>query len=333
MSAEPGRPRRALLVAPRFFGYELEIREQMARDGWVVDFLPDRPFHAAGLKAVTRVWPSLTAPAANRFYAAELGRLAAARYDLVLVIQGESIFEPTLRLLRTAFPSARLVFYTWDSISNKPRSKKQLPLYDDCFSFDQADAARCGIGFRPLFFTPGFERPAPAHAAFDISFVGTIHSDRYAIVRKVAQQLEDPSRAFWHLYLQAPWMFAARRMFTNTVAGAARSEFSFASLPRATVQDIFFKSRAVLDIEHPAQRGLTMRTIEALGSHTKLVTTNATVSGYDFYDPANIAIIERENPRIPDGFLQTAFRPAPEAIHDRYRLATWVREVCGVPAQ
>jgi hypothetical protein len=322
---------RALLVAPRFFGYEDEIRAQMASDGWQVDMLPDRPFDAALLKAVARVAPMLTAPAANRFYAREIERLAAGRYDLVLVVQGEGIFEPTLRLLRAAYPTARLVFYTWDSLANKPRSKKQLRLYDECFSFDEADAARWRIRFRPLFFTPGFERTAPAELAYDISFVGTIHSDRYRIIRDIARQLEDPSRAFWYLYLQAPWMYAVRKYLTQTVAGAARSEFRFAPLQRAQVQGIFLNSRAILDIEHPGQRGLTMRTLEALGSQTKLITTNATASAYDFYDPRNIAIIDRREPRIPPGFLSTPFHPVPEAVHDRYRLASWVRDVCGMP--
>ena len=320
---------RALLIAPRFFGYEREIREQLERDGWHVDMLPDRPFDTAALKAFTRVLPTFTAPAANRFYAKALEQLAPARYDLILVIQGECIFEPTLRMLRAAFPAARLVFYTWDSVSNKPRSKKQLPLYDECFSFDELDAASCSIHFRPLFFTRGFERTAPSSFDYDVSFVGTIHSDRYRIVQRIARQLNDPSRAFWYLYLQAPWMYTARRHFTSTVDGAPRSEFRFVPLARSAVQDIFLRSRATLDIEHPDQRGLTMRTIEALGSQTKLITTNATVSAYDFYDRHNIAIVDRRKPRLPAGFLTTPFRPVPEAIHQRYRLETWVREVCG----
>ena len=324
-------PPRALLVAPRFFGYEREIRDQMARDGWAVDMLPDRPFDAAALKAIARVAPSLTAPAANRFYADEVKRLGAARYDLILVIQGECVFEPTLRLLRTVFPTARLVFYTWDSLSNKPASRHRLPLYDECFSFDEDDAASLGLRFRPLFFTAGFERDAASHPAYDISFVGTIHSDRYAIVEAVKRQLPDPARGYWYLYLQAPWMFAARKLFTRTIAGAQRSEFRFAPLAPARVQEIFLASRAVLDIEHPAQRGLTMRTIEALGSQTKLVTTNATVAACDFFDRENIAVIDRRDPRLPPGFLATPFRPVPAAVNERYRLRTWVREVCGTP--
>ncbi len=320
---------RALLIAPRFFGYENDIRDQLATNGWTVDMLPDRPFDSSALKAVTRVRPLLLAPAADRYYLAELRRLAPARYHLILVIQGESVFEPTLRMLRSEFPAARMIFYTWDSISNKPYSKKQLPLYDECFSFDPMDATRYGVRFRPLFFTRGVERGPSARFEFDISFVGTIHSDRYRIVRRIAQDVPDPTRAYWYLYLQAPWMYAARRIFTNTIAGAARAEFRFEPLPRATVRRIFLESRAALDIEHPQQRGLTMRTIEALGSQTKLVTTNAGVRDVDFFDPDNISIIDRENPRIPPGFLTTPYRPVPEAIRDRYRLEAWVRDVCG----
>ena len=185
--------------------------------------------------------------------------------------------------------------------------------------------------FRPLFFTPGFERTAPPEPTWDVGFIGTIHSDRWRIVHAIAGQLDDPARAFWYLYLQAPWMYTLRKVFTRTIAGSTRDDFRFAPLAREQVQKVFRESRALLDIEHPAQRGLTMRTVEALGSQTKLITTNTTVGSYDFFDANNIAIIDRTNPRIPPGFLSTPFRPVPEAVLDRYRLATWVREVCGQP--
>lgn len=94
------------------------------------------------------------------------------------------------------------------------------------------------------------------------------------------------------------------------------------------MQRVFFDSRTILDIEHPAQTGLTMRTFETLGASKKLVTTNAQVRDYDFFDPSNILVIDRKSPpRIPESFLETAYVPAHADIYSKYSLQGWIKDV------
>lgn len=331
----PGSPmpaqqpsRRVLLIAPRFFGYETEIVEEFQHQDADVDLLPDRPFDSPLLKAATRYHPALTSPAADRFFDAQLQRLARGGYDLILVVQGESVSAQTLLRMRAHFPRARLVFYTWDSLGNKPFAVAKLSHYDQCLSFDPADAARYGMRSRPLFFTRGFERPIPSGFRVDISFIGTIHSDRYRVVRRIAARLPPGTRADWYLYVQAPWMYWARRIFTRQLDGSNRAEFRFKPLARTSVQDIYFASRSILDVEHPKQHGLTMRTIETMGSGTKLITTNAAVREYDFFDPRNICIIDRSDPWIGADFFETPYQAVPSEVYARYKLSRWVEDVC-----
>lgn len=74
--------------------------------------------------------------------------------------------------------------------------------------------------------------------------------------------------------------------------------------------------------------GLTMRTFETLGASKKLVTTNAQVRDYDFFDPSNILVIDRKlPPRIPDSFLETAYVPARADIYAKYSLQGWIKDV------
>ena len=320
--------RQALLIAPRYFGYEQDIADELHRQGAQVDLLPDRPFESPFLKAATRFRPELTRSAADRFFAKRLEQLARREYQTILVVQGESISACTLSALRIAYPRARMVFYTWDSLENKPFARANLRHYDQCLSFDPVDARRHGMRARPLFFSRGFERPMPGHFEYDISFVGTIHSDRYRVVRRVADTLLPAARAHWYLYMQAPWMYSARKLLTRTVAGSRRDDFRFQSLSKSAVQQIFFDSKAVLDVEHPKQTGLTMRTIETVGSGTKLVTTNAAVREYDFYNANNICVVDRTDPRIDPSFLETPYSAVPTHIYQRYRLSQWVKDTC-----
>jgi len=323
---------RMLLIAPRFFGYENEIAGELTRQGMALDILPDRPSDLPASKAVLRIRPELVHRAADRFFADRIAGFGRSDYQFILVIQGESVTAATLAMLRRSFPAARLVFTTWDSLENKPFSKANLGHYDRCSTFDPVDAKNHGMVFRPLFFSPGFDRPARSTFEYDVSFIGTVHSDRYRIVKALTRQLDADTKAFVYLFLQAPWMFDLRKMFTRTVEGAKRAEFRFEPMRKQDVQSIFFASRAVLDIEHPKQRGVTMRTIEAIGSRTKMITTNALVRDYDFFDAANFFVIDRKRPRLERDFLHSAYRPIPEAVRQRYSLRQWVRDVCDLPA-
>jgi hypothetical protein len=321
---------RVLLIAPRFFGYEQEIAAELNRLGQQVDLLPDRPFNSPLMKAVMRFRPELGSHlACDRFFAQRMEELGRSDYATILVIQGEGVTVNTLMGLRKAYPRARLVFYTWDSIENKPFSKRNLSLYDRCSTFDPVDAKKYSIGFRPLFYTDGFDRPPDTEYTYDLSFIGTVHSDRYRIVRALLEQLSPNTRTFVYLYLQAPWMYELRRLFTNTIDGAKRENFHFVPLNKDLVQATFLGSRAVLDIEHAKQRGATMRTMEALGSKRKMVTTNAMLRNYDFYNPQNIQIIDRKTPRLTQEFLLTPYEAVPEDVRQKYSLHQWVRAVCG----
>jgi hypothetical protein len=93
------------------------------------------------------------------------------------------------------------------------------------------------------------------------------------------------------------------------------------------VREIFFKSRAIVDIHHPKQRGLTMRTIEALGSKRKLITTNPSVRSYDFYCPQNIHILEDHGESLTPEFFRTPYVEVSERVYHKYSLDGWLDSV------
>ncbi|MEK5777604.1 lipopolysaccharide biosynthesis protein, partial [Acinetobacter nosocomialis] len=60
------------------------------------------------------------------------------------------------------------------------------------------------------------------------------------------------------------------------------------------IVELYAKSNIILDISHPGQSGLTMRTFEAIGAGKKLITTNTNIKEYPFYNANNIFIISRD---------------------------------------
>jgi hypothetical protein len=325
-----GSQRSALLITPTFFGIEHEIAAELQRRGFSVDFLPDRPFESPFLKAIGRLSRASMLRTADRFYQSHLDNKGRPDYDLVLVIVGEGLSQRLLTRMRAALPRARFILYMWDSLTGRKSGvADNLSLFDRCLTFDPSDARHFGLQLRPLFYTPTFDLPPQLDPAYDLSFVGTIHSDRYEVITKVARQIGAHRRCYWYLYLQAQWVYAfyrtVRPSFWNTRSG----DFRFAPLTRTDVTRIFMDSRAVLDIEHPTQTGLTLRTFEALGARKKLITTNSLVRNYDFFDPRNTCVIDRTTARFDERFLDTAYVEPPPEIRARYSLAGWADEVLG----
>lgn len=318
--------KKVLYVAPVFFGYENEIKGELERQGAEVTFLLDRPFKTAFLKALTRVRREWVIGAADRYYKKELASTDAV-FDYVFVVNGQTLSKETLKGWRQQFPSAKFILYMWDSFSNRKQTLENLEYFDSVFSFDKDDAQEFGVHFRPLFFSKGFEATEKVVSEFDISFIGTAHTDRFSIVRKIDRQLGASVKKYWYLFLQANWVYWFYRLTNTSFRNASLKDFKFDSISKAEVQRVFNLSKVILDIEHPYQTGLTMRTLETLGACKKLVTTNSSVKLYDFYKEANIHVIDRSAPNIPLDFFDKPYERVEPQVYRKYSLEGWVEEI------
>lgn len=83
----------------------------------------------------------------------------------------------------------------------------------------------------------------------------------------------------------------------------------------------------MIDIQHPKQVGLTMRTIEMLGLRKKLITTNQDIKNYDFYNEDNICIIDRKDILIKKNFFETNYNSNSDAYRKNYSLESFVDEI------
>ena len=92
-----------------------------------------------------------------------------------------------------------------------------------------------------------------------------------------------------------------------------------------SVLEVMTASKAIIDLPHPNQTGLTIRSIEALGLKKKLITTNVDIKKYDFYHPSNILIINPNNPAISKEFLSLEYISLDSNIYDKYTVSAWLR--------
>ena len=88
------------------------------------------------------------------------------------------------------------------------------------------------------------------------------------------------------------------------------------------------RSKCILDIPYKGQSGLTIRTIESIGLHTKLITTNKSIREYDFYDENNIFIMDLKNNILPqEDFFENEYKEIDDTIFQRYNITYWTKKI------
>jgi len=320
--------RRILLIVASFFGYDKEIVSRLKARGASVAVYEDRPSTKTMSKVLNRLHPALVQGAAKRHVERILSECRDMNFDDIVVIKGEAFTPILLKRLFTAFPKARTTFYMWDSFRNSRGAQAKLPLFDRCLSFDPVDVANTkGLVLRPLFFVPNYIRQGELEPDIDILFVGTVHTDRYAILKKLVSSFPAGTKSIFFLYFPARFIYYLRRAFDPTFWTSKVDEFSFVPLNHQDNSALYARARAIVDIERKIQTGLTMRTFEVLASGKKLITTNPSIRNFELFDPSNICVITRHDPVVPSDFFRGSFVPIKPEVLFRYSLDGWIDDV------
>lgn len=327
--------KKILIFSPEFFGYGKEVAAKLERLGALVHYYDERPGNDFVTKALIRVKKSLLAQKINAYYSGIIDDLPENHYDYVLFLNPEAISARNLELLRKAQIKARFIIYMWDSLKNKKYTSDLLPYFDDKFTFDKEDSTNeaYGFDFRPLFFLDAYKdiNEAPQVAPIDLLFIGTLHSDRYSLLMKIKELCKKMNRTVdFYMYFQSRKIYYAQRATNTAFKNADKKEFAFDPISKREIIKKIAKCKAVLDIQHPDQKGLTMRTIEMIGAQKKIITTNHHIKAYDFYDRNNILCIDREHVQLKDAFFTSNYKALPEDIYHKYSINGWLEEVFSI---
>jgi hypothetical protein len=319
---------RVLLVAPLTFSYHVSICDALREIGFDPTWWNDKASTSTIYKIALRVLPKLTRLITEKHFIDQIDLMPAGSVDHVLLIKAEGLNARVVRHLRARHPGATLGLHLWDGVENVKGIGELIPLADAVSSFDPVDARENGWNYRPLFARNiAISDTDQAFKAFDWCFIGTIHSDRHRVISRLRLVSGGLAHSFVFAYFQSPLVLRFRMLFDWTLWSAPSGTLSTTPMPAADVARIIALSRAVLDVEHPQQRGLTMRTIETLMAGNKLLTTNQHVLDCDLYDESRAQIIDRNTPRIDHVFLSQPIKPVPQELRDRYSCEAWVKEL------
>ena len=322
--------KRILFFSAHLFGYQNDIRLAMESVGAIVDYYDERPANNFLVKGVIRINRNLLAGYINLYYNKIIKETLQKEYDYVFFIKGESISASNVRRLKQFHPEANFIIYHWDSIANNSNAQNLLPYFDRVFSFDKIDCERLGLHFLPLFYTPDYANIPyyDKEIKYDMLFVGTTHSDRYKLVKRIEEQIiKMGGLCLTWFYFPSKILYYKMKIQNSYLRQIPVHTFHFKPMSKELLLQLYAGSRIIIDVQHPKQTGLTMRCIETLGAKRKLITTNYYIIEYDFYNPDNILVVDRNLPYVPEKFLNEPYRDTPKEIYESYSIKNWLSSI------
>lgn len=243
-------------------------------------------------------------------------------YDEIIVIKSDNLSSNFYKKIKAINKNIILKLYLWDDIQRMKNFNNIKGYFDKIYTFDLKDSQDYKLEFLPLFYVDDFSKDIPKEKKTDIYFSGWNHSDRIEILKRILKYFKIHKKNL-HIYV------GIREYVLNLIL--KRNALSpYFSMEKITMQkniENTKNAKMLIDIHHPTQNGLTMRTIEALGARCKLITTNKNVLNYDFYNSNNILIIDRENLEIDVDFIDKPYVDLSQEIYEKYSLTNWVKKV------
>lgn len=315
---------RILVVGIGFYNYEQAIIENLNARGYDVDYL---------VSVYRGKWMSLYNKLHCRrkiqnIYLSKKIRNITKTFDIILIIKGEGFNKSHIQQLKERCPTAKFVLYLWDSIDRLNNFNILKDVISDIFTFDRVDAIRYGLKFRPLFFLKSMTQiESVCQMKYDIFFLGWLHSDRYRLISEIKRQLDSYDVTYKFLIYTGRFKYFIERYIKKSIDGKDSKMFIFSPLSYEEYIKNCLQSNVILDISHPCQNGLTMRTIEAIGLGKKIITTNRDVQNYKNLKLNSFHIIDRNNPIIDLNFIKKRYVTNEDNVNHFFSLNTFVDDI------
>ena len=234
-------------------------------------------------------------------------------YDQVLVIHPQYIPHKTHLFLKSH--TKRYITFLFDSMAKMPRQKPVLKHFDEVFSYEKTDCERYGFQFLTNFI-PQSEYSRRSITTPKLNFFNiSTYDERFETLESIALELTK------HQLNYEFFVYSRKNKISKTV------EFITKKLDCDFVHKKILKANGLVDIQRVDQKGLSFRVFESLGFRKKLITTNADVANYDFYNPSNILIVNPYEIKLTEEFLKSSYQDISPNIPSQYKPENWLIKI------
>ena len=236
--------------------------------------------------------------------------------DYILVIRPDNFPIPFIKNLKKR--TKKLIAYQWDGINKFPEIKNYFQLFDTFFCFEKVES-EYNIKSITNFY---FDHNPPLYKEYNMKypklyFVGLYWKNREEKINNFIEKVGEFSvdLSIFIQYFKEPEQKNEKIKYI-----AHRITFK-ENLEQVQNSDV------LLDFVDPLHEGLSIRFFEALYYRKKIITDNAIVKTYDFYNPNNIFVIENGNYHQIGQFLREPYHEISKEIIKRYSFSSWIKEI------
>lgn len=236
------------------------------------------------------------------------------KQDAILIVNPKQFRSDILDLLRNK--TSQFIAYNYDSLARIPLPDNANKLFNKIYSFDIEDVKKNNfLNLLTNFIYLDKDINAnPRNKAFMIL---SKSYEREITLSKIADVLDQKEITNYDFIVANP---ATKKV----------NKHIFLTEKHIKLDVVIKKMKdaeILIDLVRPNQTGLSFRIFEAMALHKKVITNNATIKEYDFYNDNNILVITGDVKDIPDSFLNTPYQPIPEAIYYKYTLDNFVNTI------
>jgi glycosyltransferase len=174
--------------------------------------------------------------------------------------------------------------YQWDSIKRYPY-EYLIPCFDKSYTFDYKDfEQRKDLKFLQLFYTDDIKkiRDTKVSTLYNFFLFNSFSMERYDAIAKILYYCKKNNLAVKQFcYIPYRTFFKYKYLLRIPLD---KSLLSFSPMNREEYIDCLSKCDIVVDINHSAQTGLSMRVTETYGAGKKILTTNKSIEKDPLYN-------------------------------------------------
>ena len=320
--------KKIILVMPKFFGYEIVIKDRLEKLGASVYLVyEDMDEVNYFYRFVNAYFSKHMKQLMDRYFHRKLDRIIGEA-DYFLLIRGEFVSKDLMKMLKEkAADKCKFYMYQWDSANNNKNSLSIKDYFDVVSTFDQIDAEKYGWNYRPLFYIPEYVNTCKVK--YDLLYLCSLHSKRVEILNSIKNICRKNQ---WNLYkrIYSKKVIFLKRKYLDRRKSYLIADNDDINSKKMSIEEtyrLYNESRIVVDYTHPNQNGYTMRTIEAIGCRKKLITNNIEIMKADFYNSNNIYIYDENNVFIPEDFVISDYKNYKEDIYYYYSIDGWLSDI------
>lgn len=308
---------KVLLISSYTFGYlDYAVEEMKSQGHKVVYFYYDRPpfkysyknkfYHLlSGMKKIFGI--NEKKEYRHKFL---VENLKNQKFDKILIVHGQYMLGKTHVFLKSI--SKEYIAFFFDGLGKMPRQRNVIQYFDKIYSYDPEDCKNENFTFLNNFIpTEKYRSRDYKYMVFNISSL----DHRLEVTKRLAE------------YFNKKGVSYNFQLRTSKIKSLKNFKINKHSIDISETMKLIQDAKVILDIKRNDQSGLSFRPYEALGNEKKIITTNADIKNYDFYNPINICIINEQNIEIPDEFFEIDYEQVPDEIYEKYSLRTWVKKV------